>query len=126
MILEDKLSAEPISAAMRQGDDDWVDIVNWMLAALLKAEEEGVTSANVEEMAANPPNPTVARLLGVNPGMGERLGLRETWAKEMIAEMGNFAEIYDRNLGADSPYKLERGLNALWSDGGVLYAPILD
>ncbi len=126
MILEDKLSAEPISAAMRQGDDEWVDIVNWMLAALLKAEEEGVTSANVDEMVANPPNPTVARLLGVNPGMGERLGLRETWAREMISEMGNFAEIYDRNLGDGSPYKLERGLNNLWSNGGVLYSPILD
>ena len=126
MILEDKLSAEPISAAMRQGDDEWVDIVNWMLAALLKAEEEGVTSANVADMVANPPNPTVARLLGVNPGMGERLGLRETWAREMIAEMGNFAEIYDRNLGDGSPYKLDRGLNNLWSNGGVLYTPILD
>lgn len=126
VILGDKLSAEPISAAMRQGDDEWVDVVNWMLAALLKAEEEGVTSANVEEMAANPPNPTVARLLGVNPGMGERLGLRETWAREMIASMGNFAEIYDRNLGEGSPYKLERGLNNLWSNGGVLYTPILD
>ena len=126
MILGDKLSAEPIAAAMRQGDDEWVDIVNWMLAALLKAEEEGVTSANVEEMAANPPNPTIARLLGVNPGMGERLGLRETWAREMIAELGNFAEIYDRNLGEGSPYKLERGLNNLWSNGGVLYSPILD
>ncbi|MEM7598709.1 MAG: amino acid ABC transporter substrate-binding protein [Pseudomonadota bacterium] len=126
MILSDKLSAEPISAAMRSGDDEWVDVVNWMLAALLKAEEEGVTSANIDAMVADPPNPTVARLLGVNPGMGERLGLRETWAREMIAEMGNFAEIYDRNLGEGSPYKLERGLNALWSDGGVLYSPILD
>ena len=126
MILSDKLSAEPIAAAMRQGDEEWVDIVNWMLGALIKAEELGVTSANVEEMTANPPNPTVARLLGVNPGMGERLGLRETWAREMIAEMGNFGEIYDRNLGEGSPYKLERGLNNLWSEGGVLYAPILD
>ncbi|MEM8774040.1 MAG: amino acid ABC transporter substrate-binding protein [Pseudomonadota bacterium] len=126
VILGDKLSAEPISAAMRQGDEEWVDIVNWMLAALIKAEELGVTQANVEEMATNPPNPTVARLLGTNPGMGERLGLRETWAKEMIAAMGNFGEIYDRNLGEGSPYKLERGLNNLWSNGGVIYTPILD
>ncbi|MEO1380649.1 MAG: amino acid ABC transporter substrate-binding protein [Pseudomonadota bacterium] len=126
VILGDKLSAEPISAAMRQGDEEWVDIVNWMLAALIKAEELGVTQANVEEMAANPPNPTVARLLGTNPGMGERLGMRETWAKEMIAAMGNFGEIYDRNLGDGSPYKLERGLNNLWSNGGVIYTPILD
>lgn len=126
VILGDKLSAEPIAAAMRQGDEDWVDIVNWMLAALIKAEELGVTSTNVDEMVANPPNPTVARLLGVDAGMGERLGLRDTWAREMIAAMGNFAEIYDRNLGEGSPYKLERGLNNLWSNGGVLYTPILD
>ncbi|MEP5759405.1 MAG: transporter substrate-binding domain-containing protein [Litoreibacter sp.] len=126
MILGDKLSVEPISAAMRQGDDEWVDMINWMLAALLKAEEEGVTKANVADMAANPPNPTVARLLGVNPGMGERLGLRETWAREMIAEMGNFAEIYERNLGSESPYGLDRGLNNLWSEGGLLFTPVLD
>ena len=113
MILEDKLSSEPISAAMRQGDEAWVDIVNWMLAALIKAEELGVTQANVEEMTANPPNPTVARLLGVEPGMGSRLGLRDTWAREMIATMGNMGEIYHRNLGEGSPYKLPRGLNNL-------------
>ncbi|GAB5468402.1 MAG: amino acid ABC transporter substrate-binding protein [Rhodospirillales bacterium] len=126
IILSDQLSSEPIAAAMRQGDEDFVDVTNWMLAALLLAEEHGVTKANVEEMAANPPNPTVARLLGSTPGIGERLGLRETWAREMIAAMGNFAEIYDRNLGKDSPYKLDRGMNNLWSHGGVLYAPILD
>ncbi|MEM9640988.1 MAG: amino acid ABC transporter substrate-binding protein [Pseudomonadota bacterium] len=126
VILNDQLSSEPISAAMRQGDEEFVDVVNWMLAALLIAEEEGVTMANVEDMAATPPNPKVARLLGVEPGMGERLGLRDTWAREMIAAVGNFGEVYDRNLGADSPYKLDRGLNNLWSHGGVLYAPILD
>ena len=126
VILQDQLSAEPIAAAMRQGDEAFVDVTNWMLSALLLAEEHGVTMANVEEMAANPPNPTVGRLLGSTPGIGERLGLRETWAREMIAAVGNFGEIYDRNLGKDSPYKLERGLNNLWSHGGVLYAPILD
>ncbi len=126
VILGDQLSSEPISAAMRQGDEGFVDVVNWMLAALLIAEEEGITSANVDEMAADPANPRVARLLGVEPGMGERLGMRDTWAREMIAAVGNFAEIYDRNLGKDSPYKLDRGLNNLWSHGGVLYAPILD
>lgn len=126
IILEDQLSSEPISAAMRQGDEGFVDVVNWMLASLLIAEEEGITSVNVEEMAANPPNPRVARLLGAETGMGERLGLRDTWAREMIASVGNFAEIYDRNLGSESPYNLDRGLNNLWSHGGVLYAPILD
>jgi len=126
IILSDQLSSEPISAAMRQGDEEFVDIVNWMLAALLIAEEEGITSANVAEKAADPANPRVARLLGVEPGMGERLGMRDTWAREMIAAVGNFAEIYDRNLGKDSPYNLDRGLNNLWSNQGVLYAPILD
>ena len=126
VILSDQLSSEPISAAMRQGDEEFVDVVNWMLAAMLIAEEEGITSGNVEEMAANPPNPRVARLLGSEPGMGERLGLRDTWAREMIAAVGNFAEVYDRNLGSNSPYNLDRGLNNLWSHGGVLYAPILD
>ncbi|WP_282094632.1 amino acid ABC transporter substrate-binding protein [Epibacterium ulvae] len=126
VILDDKLSSEPIAAAMRQGDEDFVDVVNWMLAALMIAEEEGITSANVKEMTATPPNPRVARLLGVDPGMGERLGLRDSWAAEMIAAMGNMEEIYHRNLGDNSPYKLDRGLNNLWSHGGVLYAPILD
>lgn len=126
VILGDQLSAEPISAAMRQGDEGFVDVVNWTLAALMIAEEEGVTAANVDEMAATPPNPRVARLLGSEPGIGERLGMRDSWAREMIAAVGNFAEIYDRNLGEGSPYKLERGLNNLWSHGGVLYAPILD
>ena len=126
VILNDQLSNEPISAAMRQGDEAFVDFTNWMLAALLIAEEEGITSDNVEEMAANPPTPKIARLLGAEPGMGERLGIRDTWAKEMIATVGNYGEIYHRNLGDNSPYKLERGLNNLWSHGGVLYAPQLD
>lgn len=126
VILNDQLSSEPIAAAMRQGDEGFVDMANWTIAALLIAEEEGVTSANVDEMAETPPNPKVARLLGAEPGMGERLGIRDTWAREMIAAVGNFGEIYDRNLGSESPYNLERGLNNLWSHGGVLYAPILD
>lgn len=126
VILDDQLSSEPIAAAMRQGDEEFVDLVNWTIAALLLAEEHGITKANVAEMAKKPSNPTVGRLLGVTPGIGERLGLRETWAREMIAEMGNFAEIYDRNLGDKSPYKLDRGMNNLWSHGGVLYSPILD
>ncbi|MEM6617222.1 MAG: transporter substrate-binding domain-containing protein [Pseudomonadota bacterium] len=126
VILSDQLSTDPIAAAMRQGDDDFVDIVNYLIAALIKAEEVGITQANVEDMAANPPNGTVARLLGSDPGMGSRLGLRDTWAKDVIAHIGNFGEVYDRNLGANSPYKLDRGLNALWKDGGVLYTPIID
>jgi len=126
VILNDVLSSEPIAAAMRQGDEEFVDMMNWTIASLLLAEEHGVTKKNVAEMVKNPPNPTVARLLGNTPGIGKRLGLRETWAREMIAEVGNYGEIYERNLGKNSPYKLDRGLNNLWSHGGVLYSPILD
>ncbi|WP_191602124.1 amino acid ABC transporter substrate-binding protein [Marinomonas algicola] len=126
VILKDTLSNEPIAAAMRQGDDGFVDLVNWTLAALMIAEEHGVTQANVDDMAANPVDPTVARLLGSTPGIGERLGLRETWAKDVIKSVGNFSEIYERNLGQNSPYKLERGFNNLWNNGGLLYSPILD
>ena len=126
VILSDQLSTDPISVAMRQGDEEFVDLVNYLIAALIKAEELGITSENVDEIAADPPSTTVARLLGSDPGMGERLGLRDTWAREVIAEIGNFGQMYDRNLGKDSPYKLPRGLNALWKDGGVLYTPIID
>ncbi|MGX9417755.1 amino acid ABC transporter substrate-binding protein [Vibrio sp. WJH972] len=126
IILNDQLSSEPIAAAMRQGDEEFVDTMNWVIASLLLAEEHGVTKANVEEMYKKPSNPTVARLLGKSPGIGERLGLRETWAKDVISAVGNFSEIYERNLGAESPYNLDRGMNNLWSHGGVLYSPILD
>jgi general L-amino acid transport system substrate-binding protein len=109
VILPDVLAMEPESAAMRQGDDQWVDVVNWVFSALLTAEIEGVTSANVDQMKASPPNPTVARLLG-----------------DMIKAMGNYAEIFDRNLGKGSKYKLDRGVNALYTNGGVMYPLILD
>jgi general L-amino acid transport system substrate-binding protein len=126
VILPDVLAMEPESAAMRQGDDQWVDVVNWTFSALLTAEIEGVTSANVDAMKKDPPNPTVARLLGVTKGIGERLGLRDSWGYDMIKAMGNYAEIFDRNLGKGSKYKLDRGVNALYTNGGVLYPLILD
>lgn len=120
------LALEPESAAMRQGDDNWIDIVNWMFAATWIAEAKGVSSANVDQMKASPPDDTVAKLLGASPGIGERLGLSDDWAYNVIKNIGNAAEIFDRNIGAGSPYKLERGLNALWSDGGVIVPMILD
>ncbi|MEM7194669.1 MAG: transporter substrate-binding domain-containing protein [Pseudomonadota bacterium] len=120
------LALEPESAAMRQGDDNWVDIVNWMFAATWIAEAKGVTSANVDDMKANPPDDTVAKLLGVTPGIGDRLGLPNDWAYNVIKQVGNSAEIFDNNIGDNSPYKLERGLNGLWSDGGVIVPMVLD
>ena len=126
VIMDPPMAMEPESAAMRQGDDNWVDIVNWMFFATWIAEEKGITSANVDEHKANPGDTTVAKLLGVDKGIGERLGLSDDWAYKVIKNIGNSAEIFARNMGKDSVYKLERGPNALWSDGGVNVAPVLD
>ncbi|MEM7206932.1 MAG: amino acid ABC transporter substrate-binding protein [Pseudomonadota bacterium] len=126
VLMDTALALEPESAAMRQGDDNWVDIVNWMFAATWVAETKGVTSANVDAMKANPPDDTVAKLLGVTPGIGDRLGLPNDWAYNVIKQVGNSAEIFDRNIGDGSIYKLERGLNNLWNNGGVIVPMVLD
>ena len=120
------LALEPEAAAMRQGDDHWVDVVNWMFAVTWIAEANGITSANIDEMKANPADSTIEKLLGVTPGIGERLGLSDDWAYNVIKQIGNSAEIFDRNIGDGSVYKLDRGLNALWSDGGVIVPMVLD
>lgn len=125
-ILPDVLAVEPEVIVMRQGDDNWVDIANWTLSALLFAEQEGITSENIDEIKAAPPSPVVAKFLGVSPGMGTPLGLEDDWAYNLIKQMGNYAEIFDRNLGAGSPYKMDREMTALWSDGGVLYPYVID
>ncbi len=126
VILKDVMAMEPEAAAMRQGDDQWVDVVNWLYAVTLIAEQNGITQANVDEVKKDPPNATVSTLLGVTPGVGKRLGLDDNWAYNVIKKLGNSKEIYDRNIGENSPYKLPRGVNALWSDGGVMYPMILD
>lgn len=126
VLLTDTLALEPETIAMRQGDDAWVDIANWVIAAGMIAEENGVTSKNVDEMKKNPPNTTVAKLLGATPGIGTRLGLKDDWAYNVIKTVGNAEEIYDRNIGKESRYKLPRGLNAPWQKGGIFYPPILD
>ena len=126
MILPDVMAVEPESAAMRQGDDNWVDILNWMFTALLIAEQYGITSANVDEHKAKKSNPTVERLLGKTPGIGDRLGLSNDWAYQVIKQVGNYKEIYDRTLGDKSAYKLPRGPNALITNGGVMYPLVLD
>lgn len=126
VILPDVLSAEPVSIVMRQGDDNWVDIANWVETALFLAEQHGVTSANVDEMKANPPTPAIAKLLGATPGVGTPLGLSDDWGYNVIKAVGNYAEIWDRNIGKDSPYKVERGVNALMKNGGIHYPLVLD
>ena len=126
VILPDVLAVEPEVIVMRPGDDNWVDIANWTLSALLFAEEEGITSENIDEIKAAPPSPVVAKFLGVSPGMGTPLGLSDDWAYNLIKQMGNYAEIFERNLGAGSPYKMDREMTALWRDGGVLYPYVID
>ncbi len=126
VILPDVLDVEPEVFIMRQGDDNWVDIANWTLSALLFAEQSGINSQNVDEMKANPASPQIAKFLGVTPGAGKGLGLTDDWAYNVIKKVGNYSEIFDRNLGAGSPYKMDRELTNLWSNGGVLYPLVFD
>ena len=107
---------------VRDGDDQWFNIVKWTHFALLNAEEGGVTQANVDQMKTSP-NQDVRRLLGVDGTFGEGIGLTNDWAYNVIKQMGNYGEIFDRNIGAGSKLQIARGLNALWSKGGIQYAP---
>lgn len=125
-IIDEVLALEPQGIVVRQGEDDFLDIVNWMVTAMLLAEESGITSENVDEIRANPPSATIERLLGVSPGIGERLGLDDDWAYNVIKHIGNYGEVYDRTIGDKSRYKLPRGLNNLWSNKGLLYPLVLD
>lgn len=125
IVLPEVLTNEPVSAVVRQGDEKFLILVNWVIAALIEAEELGITSANVDSMRGHS-DPRVARLLGSQPGLGRGLGLRDTWAYDVIKQIGNYSEIFGRNLGAGSAYNLPRGLTRLWRDGGVLYAPVFD
>jgi general L-amino acid transport system substrate-binding protein len=125
IILNDFLGKEVQGAVVRQGDDKFLNVVNWLIFALTEAEELGITSANVDAKKSDA-DPRVQRLLGVTPGIGKKLGLRETWAAEVIKKVGNYGEVYSRNLGADSPLKLERGYNKPWNQGGVFYSPPFD
>jgi general L-amino acid transport system substrate-binding protein len=126
VVLPDVIAVAPQVVIMREGDERLVKVVNWVFQVLWIAEEQGITKANVDSMKASPPNPVVEKLLGVTPGIGRRLGLDDNWAFNVIKAMGNYAEIYDRNFGGGSPYKLARGMNALWKDGGVLVPMLID
>jgi general L-amino acid transport system substrate-binding protein len=121
IILPEIISKEPLSPAVRHGDDQWYDIVNWTVMALIEAEEFDITSANVDEMLKSK-DPQVQRFLGVSPGFGKALGLDEKWAYNIIKQVGNYGEIFDRNVGPKTPLALERGLNDLWTRGGLMYA----
>jgi general L-amino acid transport system substrate-binding protein len=122
IILPDIISKEPLTPAVRKGDPQWFDIMRWTIYALFLAEELGVTQANVDEMLQSP-NPEIRRLLGEAGDTGPAMGLDRRWAYNAIKAVGNYGEIFERHLGPNSPIGLERGLNRLWNQGGLMYAP---
>lgn len=122
VVLPEIISKEPLGPVVRHGDSNWADIGRWSLNCMINAEEAGITQANVAEMAKSD-NPAIKRLLGSEGDLGGKLGLANEFCAQIVAGVGNYAEVYDRNVGPDTPLKLERGVNALWSDGGILYAP---
>lgn len=123
VILPEIISKEPLGPLVRHGDSEWGDVVRWSLNTLVAAEELGVTSANVAEIAGSTDNPEIRRMLGIEGELGAMLGLEADWAKNAIAAVGNYGEIFERNIGENTPIGLARGLNAQWKDGGLLYAP---
>ncbi|MEM7743579.1 MAG: amino acid ABC transporter substrate-binding protein [Pseudomonadota bacterium] len=123
VLLPEIISKEPLGPLVRHGDNQWGDIVRWTLNALITAEELGVTSANLEEMGGGTNNPEINRLMGTEGDLGAMLGLDADWAKRAIAVGGNYGEIFDANIGPDTAIGLERGLNALWTQGGIIYTP---
>jgi len=120
VILPENFSKEPLGPMVRQGDEQWFNVLRWSLNAMLEAEEYGITSKNVDEMLKSS-NPNVQRILGVTPGMGKNLGVDDRWAYNIIKQVGNFGESFEVNLGMSSPMKLPRGINAQWRDGGLMY-----
>jgi general L-amino acid transport system substrate-binding protein len=122
IVLPEVISKEPLGPVVRKGDGKWFDIVRWSFYAMLTAEESGVTSANVDAMLKSD-NPDIKRLLGVEGQMGENLGLKKDFAYNIVKQVGNYAESFDKTVGDGSPLKIKRGYNALWNQGGLQYAP---
>jgi general L-amino acid transport system substrate-binding protein len=122
MVLPEIISKEPLGPAVRQGDDKWFNVVRWTLFSLIEAEELGITKENAEAGLTSA-NPVVTRFLGVEGDNGKQLGLDPRFAYSIVSAVGNYGEIFERNLGASSELKIDRGLNALWNKGGLMYAP---
>lgn len=121
-VMPDLIAKSPLGPVVRQGDDQWLNIVKWLVNVTILAEEKHITRANVAEQRSSS-DPEVKRMLGGTPGMAKQLGLNDDWAFQVIKTIGNYGEIYERTVGADSPLKLPRGLNKLWNDGGLMYSP---
>ena len=123
VVLPEVISKEPLGPLVRRGDEDWMAIVKWTLFAMLNAEELGVDSKNVEALAKETKNPDVARMLGADGEYGKDLKLPKDWVVQIVKQVGNYGEVFERNIGKGSELKIERGLNALWNKGGLHYAP---
>ena len=121
-LMPDLIAKSPLGPMVRQGDDQWLNIVKWVVNVTVLAEEKGVTKANVDQQKTSP-DPEVRRMLGGTAGLSKQLGLSDDWAFQVIRSIGNYGEIYDRTLGDGSPLKLPRGLNNLWNKGGLMYSP---
>jgi len=122
MILPEIISKEPLGPAVRHGDDQWFDVVKWALFAMIDGEELGLTQKNIDQQA-NATNPDIKRFVGTEGNYGEQLGLSKDWAVKIIKQVGNYGESFERNVGQGSPLKIDRGLNRLWTKGGLQYAP---
>lgn len=122
LILPDRISKEPIAPVVRAGDDQWLELVNWVFRAPVQAEEYGINRQNVAQFVGSS-DPSIRRFLGVEPGATDGLGLDPKWVYNVIATVGNYGDIFDRNLGSKTPLNMDRGLNKLWTDGGLLYSP---
>lgn len=123
VILPETISKEPLGPSVRRGDQEWFQIVRWSLFVMLNAEEYGITRANVDQVAATSKDPEVLRLLGKSDDMGKMLGLSKDWSYQIIKQVGNYGESWTANFGPNTPLNLPRGLNRLWTQGGILYAP---
>lgn len=122
IILDETMSKEPLAPVVRHGDDQWFDIIKWVTYGLIQAEELGITSENVEEMAATSEDPVIRNLLGAEGDLGQGIGLDNDFMVTVISQVGNYGEIYDRHLGPDTLFDLPRGQNGLWTEGGLMYA----
>lgn len=122
VVLPERFSKEPYGAYVRRGDDNWFDIVRWFTNAVIEAEEQGLTSVNVEEQRRSATTPNTRRLLGVTPELGQAIKLDPAWAYNVVRTLGNYGEIYDRHMGPSTPVGLPRGPNNMWTNGGLLYA----
>ena len=121
VVLPEIISKEPLGPVVRQGDDAWFNVVKWTMFATLEAEELGVSKSNVDNMLKSE-NPGVKRLLGVSGKAGENLGLKADWAYQIVKNVGNYGESFDKHVGKDSPLNIDRGLNNLWNKGGLMYS----